>query len=38
MHFIAEGGQARMLSRLRDLEASHGSHFHPDRGWSALQV
>jgi 3-hydroxyacyl-CoA dehydrogenase/enoyl-CoA hydratase/3-hydroxybutyryl-CoA epimerase len=38
MHFIAEGGQARMLSRLRDLEASHGSHFHPDRGWSALRV
>jgi len=38
MHFIAEGGQARMLERLRDLEQSHGGHFHPDRGWDVLRV
>ncbi len=38
MHFIAEGGQARMLERLRDLEVSHGDHFHPDRGWDLLRV
>ncbi len=38
MHFIAGGGQARMLERLRELEAHHGRHFHPDRGWNALRV
>ena len=38
MHFIAEGGQARMLERLRDLENHHGRHFHPDRGWNVLRV
>ena len=37
MHFIAQGGQERMLVRLRDLETSHGRQFHPDQGWTALQ-
>jgi len=38
MHFIAAGGQARMLERLRDLESHHGRQFHPDGGWKALRI
>ncbi len=36
MHYIEQGGWARMRERLQSLQQEHGGHFRPDRGWSQL--
>lgn len=36
IHYVEQGGWQRMSGRLQSLEALHGSHFRPDRGWSVL--